>query len=386
MSLKPNLIKRVALLTDGLHPLVLGGMQKHSYYLLVELLARDIAVTVYHPGPKSITSHLPNGDQAGLTEVIIPFPVGLKLPGSYIRNSYSFSIAIADNLMEQDHQPDYIYAQGFTAWALLDRKRKGKSIAPIGVNFHGLEMFQQAVGLKQRIIQQFFRAPVTFNLKHADVVYSLGGKLTDILNSLVPAERISVIPIALDEIWYTQLPQRVASEVRKFLFIGRYERRKGIEELNEAIQALHIPNVEFHFVGPIPASKRIQSSQVKYHGKVMEIGALQAIIDDMDVILVPSYSEGLPTVILEGMARGLAVIATDVGAVADLVDSEVGRLIPSGDASALTSALQELSEMPATLLSSMGAIAASRIANSYTWHQVADRTLQDIQDRFMLTT
>ena len=41
-----------------------------------------------------------------------------------------------------------------------------------------------------------------------------------------------------------------------------------------------------------------------------------------DVLVVPSLSEGMPTVILEAMARGKAVIATDVGAVSDLVSEE----------------------------------------------------------------
>ena len=49
-----------------------------------------------------------------------------------------------------------------------------------------------------------FKGPVSYNLKHADVVYSLGGKLTDILRSIVPKEKISVIPIAIEDTWIRQ--------------------------------------------------------------------------------------------------------------------------------------------------------------------------------------
>ena len=47
----------------------------------------------------------------------------------------------------------------------------------------------------------------------------------------------------------------------------------------------------------------------------------------MDVLICPSYSEGMPNAILESMARGLAIITTDVGANPLLVDDEVGWLI-----------------------------------------------------------
>ena len=47
----------------------------------------------------------------------------------------------------------------------------------------------------------------------------------------------------------------------------------------------------------------------------------------MDILLCPSYSEGMPNVIMEAMSRGLAIIATDVGAVSKLVDEENGWLI-----------------------------------------------------------
>ena len=43
--------------------------------------------------------------------------------------------------------------------------------------------------------------------------------------------------------------------------------------------------------------------------------------------MCPSYSEGMPNVIMEAMSRGLAIIATDVGAVSKLVDEENGWLI-----------------------------------------------------------
>ena len=122
-----------------------------------------------------------------------------------------------------------------------------------------------------------------------------------------------------------------ANKTIKFLFLGRYERRKGVEELNIVLKKIvdQNLNIEFHFIGPIPEIKRIKnlSNKVIYHGRIIDIGKIKSIMDNCDILICPSYSEGMPNVILEGMSRGLAVIATDVGANELLVSNENGKLI-----------------------------------------------------------
>ena len=117
----------------------------------------------------------------------------------------------------------------------------------------------------------------------------------------------------------------------KVLFLGRYERRKGVEELNIVLKKIvdQNLNIEFHFIGPIPEIKRIKNltNKVIYHGRIIDIGKIRSIMDNCDILICPSYSEGMPNVILEGMSRGLAVIATDVGANELLVSNENGKLI-----------------------------------------------------------
>lgn len=373
-------IRKVALLTDGVHPLVLGGMQKHSFYLLQSLLDNEVDVVLVHPGKDSIRTHLNEDVGNKLTEIIIPFPKGFKLPGSYLRDSFRYSSAIYSALKDINNI-DFIYAQGFTAWASLDGKRKGINLAPIGVNFHGLEMFQYAEGLKQRFIQRMFKGPVRFNLKNADVVYSLGGKLTEILHEIVPNERVSVIPIALDKDWLRNEKKDFSdASSRKFIFIGRYERRKGVEELNKVI---HDDDTStFHFVGPIPEGKKLRKDNVHYHGKVMETEKLKRIIDDCHVIIVPSLSEGMPTVILEGMARGLAVIGTDVGAVSELVSENNGVLIHPGDTKALSEAVLKMRMLNETDLQLMSEHSMRVFQSSHVWDRVVELTLKDLEHRF----
>jgi glycosyltransferase involved in cell wall biosynthesis len=68
-----------------------------------------------------------------------------------------------------------------------------------------------------------------------------------------------------------------------------------------------------------------------------------------DILTLPSFDENLPMSVIEGMAHGLAVVATPVGAVEDiLADDRTGLLVPPGDAAALAEALKRLLREPDT--------------------------------------
>jgi glycosyltransferase involved in cell wall biosynthesis len=63
-----------------------------------------------------------------------------------------------------------------------------------------------------------------------------------------------------------------------------------------------------------------------------------------DILILPSYTEGLPLVLLEAMSQGLAVIASDVGGISEIVrDGETGLLFEAGNAVALADAITKLS-------------------------------------------
>jgi glycosyltransferase involved in cell wall biosynthesis len=375
---------KIALLTDGLWPLSIGGMQKHSFNLLKGLLNSGVEVLLYHPSKDSILSHIPEVLQSGLEEVLIPFPQTSAFPGSYLKASYLYSTSIADDLNGRE-DIQFIYAQGFTAWRLCDLKSKGNSTAPIGVNFHGLEMFQYTKGFKHRLIQWMFKGPVKFNLQNADVVYSLGGKLTDILKHFVPEEKISIIPIAVDKEIILADPAEKSHKAGRteVLFIGRYERRKGVVEFNKAISDLEDrSDIGFQFIGPIPMSKRSSSSKAVYHGAISQEKDLLAIVDTCDVLCVPSLSEGMPTVILEAMARGLAIIASDVGAVQEQVDASNGYLISAGDHPQITAAITEYAGTTQEERSELSLNSIQRVMRDYIWERVIEQTLTDIETRF----
>jgi sugar transferase (PEP-CTERM/EpsH1 system associated) len=94
---------------------------------------------------------------------------------------------------------------------------------------------------------------------------------------------------------------------------------------------------------------------------------IAALLQAMDVFILPSLAEGISNTVLEAMATGLPVVATAVGGNPELVEEgATGYLVPPEDALALCAALLALMESPATR-SSMGRRALSRIQDHFNW-------------------
>jgi glycosyltransferase involved in cell wall biosynthesis len=375
---------RIALVTDGITPYVTGGMQRHSFNLCRALVKHGVAVDLYHCDPNkrgaASLDCFTTEERAQINAELIEFPSFGKMPGHYIRESYEYSRRISNKLFRKP-APDFIYAKGFTAWELLNLKAKGKQLPPIGVNLHGYEMFQKLPGFKARLeAALFLRSPARFMVKHADYLFSYGGQITDVIRSLgVEDKRIVSIPGGIGSEWITDRAQPAQSPVR-LLFAGRAERRKGIEELNACVRQLmntHAGKFTFSFLGPIPYSARIKGCQ--YHGELNDADEIRKVYRSNDVLCVPSYSEGMPNVILEAMASGLAILATDVGAVSAIVNEENGWLIASPERETLRIALEKIIGLPAVEVSAKKAISLDKVRNNFSWEKIGQQTLDFIR-------
>ncbi|MEL6629431.1 MAG: glycosyltransferase family 4 protein, partial [Bacteroidota bacterium] len=278
---------------------------------------------------------------------------------------------------------DFIYAQGFTAWDLLQQKEKGRQLPPICVNLHGLNMFQMVYGLKAQLAGQMLKPFAKVQLQGADYVHSLGGKLTSILieDLNISRDKIWEIPIGIDKNWLNSDSAWTdsISPRRNFVFIGRYDRVKGIKELNKILGDLAKEyDFSMSFIGPIPESHQVEHPHIKYFGLIKEKERIQEVLKLSDVLICPSHSEGMPTVIMEGMANRCAIIATDVGAVAHQVDSENGWLIEAKDEVALRKALIEAIEVGPEVLRAKQIASFERV-KSFTWDRVIDQMLHFFQ-------
>lgn len=340
---------KVALITDGITPYVIGGMQKHSFYLAKYLARQKVQVDLFHYNAFSLDISKLNifseEEKAYITSHVLQFPTSARFPGHYMYRSYRYSAMIYDLILPKLDSYDFIYTKGFAGWKLIQAKHAGRiSCCDIGVKFHGYEMFQAPPSFKSRLQRQLLRLYAKSITLKADKVFSYGGKITSLIRSLgVLPERIIELPSGIEANRISPAPSAAHTPVH-FVFMGRYERRKGIEELHAVIAELLNEPVDFRFsfIGPVPEARQIKHAHITYHGEIREADRIQDLLRGQDVLVCPSWSEGFPNVILEGMGCGLAIIATDTGAVKLMVSSANGRLIEPGDKAALKQSILEL--------------------------------------------
>jgi glycosyltransferase involved in cell wall biosynthesis len=376
---------KIALITLGIHPYVMGGIQKHSFNLACHLARLGVEVDLYHTdfGDSRGIGGLDefSKDEASMINSFpVPWPKGFRYPGHYIDETKRWSQKV-HALLKDRPAVDCVYGQGITAWDIIQSNRFGGGSSPVIVNLHGYEMFQPSRVPRTMVSNIMMRRAFGRHARLADSVVSLGGKLTNLIETEVgvPRHRIVELPVGIDSKWI--LPEiRPTPDRLRFVFLGRFERRKGIQELHKVIARNPgwRERATFSFIGPIPQEHQLNLPYVVYHGPVFDARKLMDELRQSDVLLCPSHSEGMPTVILEAMACGLAVIATDVGAVGVLVGEHNGILLDRCSHRGIKEAIEAMIQAPSAHLDRLKGQSLQHVRN-FTWNEVASRTLRAIE-------
>ncbi len=363
----------IALCTDGIFPQAMGGMQRHSR-LLAEHLAQldDVRLTVVHPHKPSVFD-----PALGIAEEVIP---GIDTTAIYLRELWRYSGRVAEVL--DRISPDVILSQGFSVWKGMDRFTPRLVVHP-----HGLEMFQ-GITARERILGLPFRMALRHIARRSAGVISLGGGLTTILTGLVRGSnaRVVVLPNAVD-VPSEPMPYPHGDGPLRLLFVGRFAFNKGIDLLMEVAGRSCADGlsgaVRFELAGdgPLLAKYMAQGLPENVHllGRVDD-AELFRLYAQCHALLLPTRFEGMPTVVLEAMARARPVMVSDVGATAELVDDSNGRLLPKGDADALYQAIRWFIELPVESRRAMGRASWERVRERFTWPAVALATLAALRE------
>lgn len=160
-------------------------------------------------------------------------------------------------------------------------------------------------------------------------------------------ERTVVIPNAVD---VAAAPRAGGDRpLPRLITVGRLKAPKDFSTLLRALAGLEPRSFEEALiVGSGPDRSRVEQelSSLGLGGRVRVLGERQdvrTLLADSDVFVLSSRSEGLPVSVLEAMAAGLPVVASDVGGLRELVvEGETGLLVPPADPEALAAALQGL--------------------------------------------
>jgi len=189
------------------------------------------------------------------------------------------------------------------------------------------------------------------------------------------------------------------SDPFQVLHVAWQSREKGTLEVLET--AARLPKLHFLLVGPVPAEfqsvidERIISlglgDRVRFTGSLRG-GDLQEAYSSAGLMLFPTHGEGFPMVILEAMAHGLPVIATDVGAIAEMLgvktDAPAGYVVP-GDRMNVDVLVDHVDRLAASaeLRQKLGSNGRRRVEREYDAARIVgylDRLIRCVADRQVL--
>lgn len=172
------------------------------------------------------------------------------------------------------------------------------------------------------------------------------------------ADRLMHLGNGIDITRFTPTYKQVDPERLRFLFVGRIVAEKGVIELLKAFDQVsqRYPEATLTIAGELMKNERDQETMLRFqelvsaNKQINYVGFVQDMPDLFkrhDVFLLPSYREGLPRSILEAMASGLPVIATDIrGCREEVEDGQSGFLVPVEDVGALASAIERFIVSP----------------------------------------
>jgi glycogen synthase len=208
---------------------------------------------------------------------------------------------------------------------------------------------------------------------------------------------IEVLHNGIDVDWFDRTEQidarthfGIPTDRPMVLFLGRMERRKGIQLCREIVPALlERHDASFVFAGDdlfghvanelLPAVRQRASSGTQ-KGAVYALGRLDAVrvrslLRQTDIVFLPSLWESCPYSCLEAMAARRAVVASDAGGFPELLrHGENGMIVPSGDANGFVEALADLLDDPARR-DRLGAAARADVERNYRDTDIAARAV-----------
>lgn len=247
--------------------------------------------------------------------------------------------------------------------------------------------FTSGSGLLRVIARGLYK----ISLRFAQVVFFQNSEDRDLFFKLklVDPAKAHLVPgsgVDLEKFHVVPLPSATGS-MPVFIMLSRLIREKGVAEFLAAakITKQRVPSARFILLGGIDSRnptalsaadvEQLRTSQdVEW---IDEVADVRPYLQRADVVVLPSYREGLPRALLEGAAMGRALIATDVpGCRSVVIDKQTGLLVSPASSDALSAAMLKLTQDPSTLVA-MGANARKFVESNFDERLVIERTIAE---------
>lgn len=325
-----------------------------------------------------------SGDRQELAKkgvIVVGKPVSIPANGSIARITLSLRLAGQVKAILQEERFDVVHFHEPLLPALPLQVLRFSDAVNIGT-FHTYRGKHLAYHYGKRLLKRWFR--------RLDGKIAVSKPAMEFVSQYFPGY-YNIIPNGIDFEHFSgacaPLPE-FDDGMLNFLFVGRMEKRKGVRYLLEAFQMVkdHLPASRLIIAGPASKGAERYKEWVRHKGLADVVFTGQLSHEDLPryyrsghIFCSPATgSESFGVVLLEAMAAGRPIIATDIEGYRRLIEpGQEGLLVPPKDKNALAHAMLQLASNP-RLRASMGEAGPCK-ARQYTWTTVAGRVLSYYQ-------
>jgi len=177
-------------------------------------------------------------------------------------------------------------------------------------------------------------------IKRASEIFVLNKASKEFININCHRKAI-VIPNYISEDWVSKQPKIIKDTIQTIVFIGHIRFEKGIQDIIDIARLL--PKKKFILAGKMmyEKSKFAELENVELLGEI-DNKNVRELLDNTDLFLFPTKSEGFSISLLEAMARGVPIITTPVGANLEMIENEGGVIVNTGDIRSMIESIERL--------------------------------------------
>ncbi|MEX2033096.1 MAG: glycosyltransferase family 4 protein [Candidatus Colwellbacteria bacterium] len=251
---------------------------------------------------------------------ISPWPLMLH-PIWFIKKGLELHREQKFNLMTVQEFPPFY--NGIGARLLWQKIR-----VPYVLEIHHIPGYPKTANLKEKIYKNLVRGFIRFDSTKAKAIRVVNQTQVPefLIKAGIPQDKILYIPSIYIDL-ETFKPTNLEKEY-DMIFVGRLEPNKGIGIFIDAAKKLDAKAIivgDGPLVGSVRSRTGHSGTKIDVHGWARDSREVAELINRSKILVMPSYNEGGPRVVLEAMACGVPVLATPVGIVTDIIkDGESG--------------------------------------------------------------
>jgi glycosyltransferase involved in cell wall biosynthesis len=344
-----------------------GGLESHVGGLAMGLVRRGVEVRV-------VASRSVPGTRR--SEVIDGVDVRrIRLPSRSPPGWIAYALASIPATRRAAAWADVVHAQSFAS-VLPAGLAARRSKRPLVVSFHTSHFLTRAESpLWAPLLGRLVRWP--------DHAFAASEQIAEVAMKLAPGTRVEALTNGVDTEQFQPPHPGTGRKSRTIIVPRRLFPKNGVEFLIRAIPEVtaRLPDARALVVGDGPERSRLEAlardlgigESVRFLGSRPH-DEMPELYGTSEIAVFPSLMEATSVAALEAMACELPVVASAVGGLPEIVDSEVGALAPPGDSHALAGAIVRLLQDPH--LADRGRVARERVVARWSNDRLVDRHLE----------